>query len=131
MPKSKLEEEVVAKIVALKFAIARHDRAVIFGFILSLLPIFPSAIFGTLVGLFNFRLVACGKLEAQEAGLVRKGILIGSINSVISIVLLYWLLHFLNEVGWQQFTHSLLDSLWQFFSQLLHFNHPPLAKTTV
>ena len=131
MPKSKLEEEVVEKLIALKFAIARHDRGVIFGFILSLLPIFPSAIFGTLVGWFNFRLVDSGKLDAHEAGLVRKGLLIGSINSVISIVLLYFLLHFLNEVGWQQFAQSLIDSLWQFFSKLLHFNHPSLAKTIV
>jgi hypothetical protein len=125
------EEEIIEKLVALKFAIGRHDRGVIFGFALSLLPIFPAALFGTLVGLFNSRLVRSGKLDSYEESLVHKGLVLGTINSVISIIILYFVLRFMNEVGWHQFVQNTLDSLYQYLDKLQYFKNHSFEKSTV
>lgn len=131
MQKSKLEEVVLEKLMTLKTDIARHDRGVMFGFLLSLLPIFPSALFGTVVGVFNFQLVESGKLNKFESNLIRKGLILGAINSIISLVMLYFLVHFFNDMGWPQVVEHLWETVQGFFRKLSFFNNYSVEKTTV
>jgi len=122
MQKSKLEEEFLQKLAAMKTNIGLHDRGVIFGFILSLFPIFPSALFGVVIGYLNLSLLKSGKLHLSETSLVRRGLLIGVINTVISVVLLYFILHSISEVGWNAFLQNIIDHI------LRLFNNLPLIK---
>ncbi len=120
MARSALETEVLSTLLRWKSTVSTHDRAVILGFVLSLPPLFPVALAGLLLGALNYWLLKQGKLEIFAAGLIKKGLLIAFINTLLGLLLLHVLSNFLLGLPWHAYPdwltksfHDVLDWIFQ------------------
>lgn len=101
--KSVLELEILRKLAGLRSSVAAHDKGVLLGFLLCLLPIFPTACFGLAIGLFNFSLWESGKLDIFEGRLIRIGIVLGLVNCAIGAAIVAGAIYLLSGFGWEQY----------------------------
>lgn len=83
-------------------SLSTHDRGVTFGLLLSLVPLFPVALFGLLTCSLNYALWKQGKLDLHELAWIKRGLVIGLLNSLIGIAVLAVLIHFLFGFDWHQ-----------------------------
>ena len=111
MRKSALEMAALNGLVGVRSVLSTYDRAVLLGFVFSLLPVLPVALCGVLLGAMNYLLWRRGKLEVFEGGLIKKGLLLGLINLCLSVFLLKLLLGVLVEVPWQIYANWLNEKL--------------------
>jgi hypothetical protein len=95
--KSALEDEFRRHSQNLRWQILAHDRGVLLAAALSCVPIFPAAAFGLALGLFNRSLLRRGRLEASEAVVVRRFLVVAAINTVIGAALLALAAHFVRH----------------------------------
>jgi hypothetical protein len=93
MTQNALQREFIKKIEELRSRIGIYDKGVLLGFTLSLVPIFPVAAFGLLIGVLNRALHKAGKLSGYDYELVRKGLLVGALNTFIGIVIIIWVVN--------------------------------------
>lgn len=110
--KSAIEQELFRKYSNLVSRSQRHDRGVVFGFVLVLFPIFPVPLFGLAITYFNYHLWKKGKLYIDELSLIRKSFYLGVLNSLAGLLTLYWLVNFLGEVQWHELLNW-LSGYWQ------------------
>ena len=113
--KSALEQECIRKLSVWKSSIASHDRGVMLGFFLGLFPLFPVAFFGFLISSFNYVLWKNGKLDIFEQKLIRNGLVIGFVNSVIGFIVLVWIMNLLYGIDWYQYPNWFTDRLFRAF----------------
>jgi len=97
---SELERQVFQRIVFWRMSLRAHDRAVLLGFFLSLFPLFPVAMFGLVIGLLNRRLHRAGKIDVSEGGFIRRGLILGGVNSVLGLLLLLLLVRMFFAINW-------------------------------
>lgn len=100
MTKSVLEQELTRKLYALRGGMAKHDRAVLLGFIFSLVPLFPVALLGFVVSAFNYSLYKSGKLELGEKNMIVAGMLVGAINAALGGALFYYFVTRVGGIDW-------------------------------
>jgi hypothetical protein len=117
MTKSALEQELIQKLKLLKTDISVHDRAVLLGFLFSVLPIFPVAFLGLIFSLFNLYLYKHGKLELHELKLIRWGIGLGVFNSTLGFLLIVFMGSYLLGLDWQFYFHETIESIKRIISK--------------
>ncbi len=127
MAKSVLEEEITRKLAEIKSSMVAHDRGVMLGFLLSLFPLFPVAFFGFLISLTNYLIWKSGKLDLFEKGLIRKGLILGFINTLIGIAVLSLIINFLFGLDLHQYPAWVYENL----SRIFHWTQPYSPKDTV
>lgn len=118
MTQSALESFVLGKMQSLRHGITRHDRGVLLGLMLSLVPIFPAPLFGLAIALFNRRFVRQGSISNDETTMIHVSIYIAIINSALAAALLWWVVHLLAGVN----PKSIFSHL-QFFPLALWAHH--------
>lgn len=71
----------------------RHDRGVILGFVLSLVPAPPIAFLGFIISIVNGLLWKCGKLELSEISLIKKSMVVSLLMFLASSAIWYYFLN--------------------------------------
>ncbi len=123
MAQSALEQECIRRISEWKSALSTHDRGVTFGLLLSLVPLFPVALFGLLTCSLNYALWKQGKLDLHELPWIKRGLVIGLLNSVVGIAVLAVLIHLLFGFDWQQHFSALSERWMQLLNWLQGLFH--------
>ena len=101
MSQSILEREIAQRVNATQARLMAHDRGVVLGFLLSLVPIFPIPLVGLALGLFHTRAHRAGKLSEYDYLLARRGAWLAAFNVVLSVVLLLLLASLANSIDWR------------------------------
>lgn len=118
MTKSVLEQELTRKLYAMRGDMSKHDRAVLLGFIFSLIPLFPVALLGLVVSLFNYSLYKSGKLELSEKKMIVAGMIIGMINSALGCALFYYFATRVGGIDWPAIAEHLMGAARSIFDNL-------------
>ncbi len=100
MSRSILEREIAQRVNVTQAKLMAHDRGVVLGFLLSLVPIFPIPLVGLALGLFHARAHRAGKLSEFDYRLARRGAWFAAVNGVLSIGLLLLLVHLVSTFDW-------------------------------
>lgn len=116
MQRSVLEQEVARKVQFLRIGMQTHDRAVLVGFIFSVIPILPISILGFLIGLLNFWLYCAKKLEPQERRMILGGLWLASLNIFLGLAVSYYALTHFGSLDWQ----AIYQSVQQLFRDFRH-----------
>lgn len=116
MQKSALEKEIIEKIYDIRILISTHDRGVFLGFFLSLFPLFPVAFFGLIISAVNHVLWKNGKLEIHEASLIRWGMILGIINTIIGMFLFLALIEVFSNVHMEQLYAYATEKIYELFA---------------
>ena len=111
MPPSVLESTVRQSLYAARRTLLSHDRGVLLGILLSLVPIPPLPVFGLIINLANWTFLRSGRLPQSERGAVRLGLLLAIVNSVIVTVLVTILVRWAGSVQWTNVLASLPHAL--------------------
>lgn len=85
MQRSGLEIFLYELLVKIRIFAGSHDRAVLFGFCLSLIPIFPACFFGFVLSAINLALIWSGITRKVEINLAVFGCLIGFVYTLLWI----------------------------------------------
>jgi len=117
MAKSALEQELTNKLQLLRGEMAVHDRAVLWGLLFSVFPIFPVAFLGLILSLFNLYLFKTGKLELHERKLIRWGIGLGVCNSIIGVLLILFISSYALGADWQSYYHESIELIKRIISK--------------
>lgn len=120
MTQSALEQEAVRKIAQWKIALTLHDRGVLLGFFLSLFPIFPVAFFGLILSLLNISLWKKGKLGSYDKNLAFKGAILGFINTLIGVFILFLIMHLVSGFDWRVNQILLFEKLSKYLEWLMN-----------
>lgn len=118
MQKSVLEAELSRKLAAFRAGLRHHDRAVLLGFIFSLVPLLPVTVIGLLVGLMNYGLYRAGKLDIFERKMIVIGLWIGVTNSALGIAVTYYAAAKFGAINWDSILQAYLYLLREFKSNL-------------
>lgn len=97
MKQSAIEIELYKRFSDLKFMIRSHDRGVIAGAFLSIIPILPVSIVGFLIGIFNYNLYLKQKLDIHELRFIKFSILAGFTSTILGIIIFIFLGHYFFE----------------------------------
>jgi hypothetical protein len=89
MSHSAIEIEFLKLIKNTRLWLKSHDRGVMFGVVLSSIPLPPISILGILVGMANLFLIETSRLNGYEKKLVWYGILIAIVNTILMIILTF------------------------------------------
>lgn len=116
MSSSVIEREILELFTKLRGSANAYDRGVFIGFLFSLLPIFPLALVGCAMCVFHRAMYKAGKIGTLDYALVRRGLLFGTINSVLSILILATIICFASSYEWGQGLHRLP----RFISTIFH-----------
>ncbi len=100
MSRSVLEDEIGRRISATRANLAAHDRGVVLGFLLSLVPIFPVPLVGLALGLFHARAHRAGKLSDFDFRLSQRGLLLAAVNIVLSALLVVIVVQVAGSTDW-------------------------------
>jgi hypothetical protein len=106
---SALEQEFRRKAERFRVGLVARDRGVVIGAALSIVPVFPIALVGFLIDLFNLALYRAKKLEKADGQLARRAMVLSVIAMVISLILTYWLLHLVLGVNWSELADRIVD----------------------
>ncbi len=71
---SAIEKELANKLYELRHATANHDRGVVWGMVLSCIPVPPISILAIIISLINLNLIKDGKLKVEERGMIIKSL---------------------------------------------------------
>jgi hypothetical protein len=115
MAYSVLEEAAVRKLTKWRAAMTALDRGVLLGFLLSLVPLFPVAFFGRIIGGLNYTLWKSKKKDFNEGNLIRIGLWIGFINTLIGIAVSIFLIDIIFNMQWHHYYDRLFDAISTFF----------------
>jgi hypothetical protein len=118
MSTSALETELKQKARELRHTMARHDRAVVIGFVLSFIPFLPITLAGIIIGVLNLLLWKKGRLELDEGMAIKIGLGVGVINALASIFFFVFFFDALAGLDWRSY-FGLAGSLWERFSAVL------------
>ena len=116
---SALEREISRQISGLRIGLIHHDRAVVLGLVLSLLPVPPATAAGLLLTLFNLALLSAGKLARSELPLLAIGL-----TACLGYIVLWYYLGTL--VFGLDLPRRLSDAAWRVLPWLHGFS-PPVA----
>lgn len=112
MQRSVLEQELAQKVQSIRRDMCKHDRAVLLGFIFSIIPLLPVSIIGVAVCLLNMWLYKSGKLEIYEKHMIVTGLWLGALNVVIGGAVTYYAATQFGTINWH--------SIYQVYLQLLN-----------
>lgn len=131
MAGSIFEQEIgrLMKGVGAKFR--THDRGVLIGFIFSLLPIFPVVFLGLGLGIFHVAMHRAGRISNHDYGLARRGLFLATFNCLLSLLLVWGVLHVASGVQWEHIGGSLGDHLRSIFRTLFGRVIPVLNRNGV
>ncbi len=131
MRRSVLEEEIVRCLAGTRARLSTHDRGVLLGFFLSLVPIFPIPLVGLAVGLFHAKVYRAGKLSEYDYRLSQKGILFAVVNTVIGAFLIFFAVRLVASADWDSFLGYMPRHLMDFLRALLHRSGPPSGGVSI
>lgn len=121
MTSSALEREFQHGMIRLRGFFKSHDRGVLLGLIFGCIPLPPLTLIGFFISLFNLWLWKNNKLNYDEIKIIRPALMIATLNILLSILLLHFVLaavfgmdwlHLLER--WQAWIRDTLYSLWPF-----------------
>jgi hypothetical protein len=115
MVESAIEREFRRRADLLGRQVARHDRGVLIGFVLCLVPILPIPIVGLAISAFNLVLVRYGKLGVSEQRLIGAALICGLVASIAGA----WLL-----VAASHVVLGTIAELWDFAQWMLRGSRP-------
>lgn len=118
MHKSVLEQELARKFETFRSDLRHHDRAVLLGFIFSVIPLLPISIIGIFLSLMNFWLYQSGKLEISERRMIVIGIWIGLINIAVGVAVTYYAATKFGSINWDSIVQAYLHLLGEFKNNL-------------
>jgi len=125
MQPSAIEKEFTRIIFGLRTWLRRHDRAVIIGLMMSIIPLPPVTVAGILLGLANLMLLKTGKLDRSEKKIIRNGLVFGVLILLLGLVFWYHLYHATTSFHWNVLIDSVTEGIVDFFNfikRLLNFN---------
>lgn len=102
MSHSALEIELLSLLHNLHAWLKKHDRGVLVGVLLSLIPFPPILALALLIGFFNYFLLSKSKLDVSEKRLISIGLLIAIANLFFSSIAIYYLLHATMSIEWNE-----------------------------
>ena len=124
---SVLEQELSRGFARLDISLRQYDRAVLLGFLLSLLPIFPIVFVGFGLGVFHHVMHSAGRISDLDHKLAYRGLWIGAINSVLSILIVTAVLNAASSIdigGLLQHPlkalNDITDAIFGIFSRPIH-----------
>ena len=88
-----------------------HDRGVILGIMLALTPLPPLPFFGFIINLVNRALLRRGRLAPAERGAIQFGLLMSSLNMIVSIILTTLLIRWARTIAWMDILSLLPHAL--------------------
>ncbi len=118
MQKSVLEQELARKFEKLRSDMRHHDRAVLLGFIFSIIPLLPVSIIGFGICLMNYWLYRSGKLDIFERRMITIGIWFGLFNVMVGIVVTYYASIKFGAITWDSIIQAYLQLMKEFRSNL-------------
>lgn len=118
MDNSIFEQEIGRLIKGVGTKFRTHDRGVLVGFIFSLLPIFPVVFLGLGIGIFHVAMHRAGRLSNHDYRLARRGLFLATFNCLLSLLLVWSVMHVMSRVQWDYIGGHLADQLRQIFSTL-------------
>ena len=128
MQQSAIEKEFLNAIKCLRSWIRGHDRGVIIGLMMSIIPIPPITVAGLILGFANLVLLKAGKLDPCERKVIRNGIVIGVLICALGIFLSFYLYDFTAAFHWRDFfgfiKENILDSF-NYIKQQFNLSDPP------
>ncbi len=110
MVESAIEREFRRRADLLGRGIAQHDRGVLIGFLLCLVPVLPIPIVGLAISAFNLALVQHGKLGVSERRLIGAALICGLVASIAGALLLAAVSHAVLGT---------ISELWEFVQSML------------
>lgn len=111
---SAIEKELANRIYALRYATANHDRGVVWGMILSCIPVPPISILAIIISYINLNLIKAGKLKEEERGIIMKSLYLATAMLTLGIIFVYMIYNFWVGVNIASFIDALrygVDSL--------------------
>lgn len=128
MTGSIFEQEIQRLAKSLGAKVKTHDRGVLIGFIFSLLPVFPVVFLGLGLGIFHMVMHRAGRISNYDYGLVRRGLYLATFNCLLSLVLVWGVVHMVAGVQWEQVGSLLANQvrfiLSTFFGRVLPVLNP-------
>ena len=91
---SAIEKELANRLYALRYAAANHDRGVVWGMVLSFIPVPPISILAIIISLINFKLLQAGKLKEEERSMIIKALSIATGMLVLGSFFVYMIYSF-------------------------------------
>jgi hypothetical protein len=120
-----LQRELLKWIAEIRARLAVHDKGVLLGVALSLVPVLPIAAFGLLIGLLNRFLHKAGKLSGYDYELVKKGLVIGVANTVIGLLLMLWVIHLVQSLEVPAALQLVFDQMKELGQRFFRHSKPP------
>ena len=87
--KSAIEISIIDFVYKLRKFVRTKDRAVVIGFFLACIPIFPACLVGLLISFLNRILIRKNKIHQSEQKLVNYGLIIGFLFTISWLLLFY------------------------------------------
>lgn len=129
---SVLEQELARGFARIGASLREHDRAVLLGFFLSLLPIFPLVFVGLALGIFHKAMHSAGKISEFDYVLARRGLWLGAVNCALSLLIVVAVLHAASSVDVGQILQSPVHTLRDVIDAILGIFKPSnRGETTV
>lgn len=108
MPDNALQQELLKRLEQLRARIALHDRGVLLGVALSVVPVFPVPVFGLLIGMVNRALHRGGKLSSFDYALVKVGLVLAVVTTSFAILTAVWILQLVQVSEIREFLSELM-----------------------
>lgn len=131
MSRSVLKDEIGRRLAATRVSLAAHDRGVVLGFLLSLVPIFPVPLVGLALGLFHARAHRAGKLSDFDHRLSQRGLLLAAVNTVLSTLLILLVVHVAGSTDWSSTLTFVPRRVMAVLRWLLQLSTPTQGVTSV
>jgi hypothetical protein len=131
MRRSLLEEEIRRWAISTQASLAAHDRGVVLGFLLSLVPLFPVPLVGLALGFFHVRAHRVGKLSDLDYRLSRRGLLLAAVNTMLSVLLIVVVVHLVGDTNWTSAITYIPSRALEMLRQILHLAAPVPGRISV
>ena len=93
MQESAIERELRQGLLRLSDRVRVHDRGVVVGFLLCLVPLLPVSLLGLAIAGVNGWLLRRGLVAERERGVIRLSFICGAVSLVIGVLLALLFLH--------------------------------------
>jgi len=118
MTQSAIERELLGFVQSIGAWVRRHDRGVVIGITLSVIPVPIVSFAGLLVGLFNLTLLKSGKLDKSETQGIATGIVLSLICTAGSAFVFCYVYGRISSMGWST-SSGLMTSMYEHLLALI------------
>jgi hypothetical protein len=115
MEPSALEKELISFLYNFRSWLRSHDRGVLIGVVISCIPIPPITLVGLLVGCANHYFQKNGKLGVYENRIIKIGLVIGIVNLVIGLGIVFLLFKSASSIEWTSLLSLAKEQISYFF----------------